>query len=213
MTAGINPTLHTAGLAGLEVIINRALELAPRARAELAELQDNVFALQCTAPSLEVYLHTDTNGIRLMGIYEGSVTTRVRGTASDFTELASSKDPAATLINGQLELDGDSAPLLELQQILGSLDVDWEAPLVNTLGDVAGHQLAQFLRGSFAWGQQASSSFARQLEEFIHEEARLSPPRQELEDFYRDVQELTLRTERLETRTRRLREKLNQLRA
>ena len=89
MTTGINPTLHTAGLAGLEAIINRALELAPRARAELAELQDNVFALQCTAPPLEVYLQPDTNGIRLMGIHEGPVTTRVRGTASDFTELAS----------------------------------------------------------------------------------------------------------------------------
>ena len=213
MASGINPTLHTTGLAGLEAIINRALELAPRARAELSGLADSVFALECTAPRLDVYLQTSTSGVRLMGFYDGPVTTRVRGTASDFTELASAKDPAASLINGQLELEGDSAPLLELQQILGSVDVDWEAPLVSTLGDVAGHQLAQILRASYAWGQQASTSFARQLEEFIHEEARLSPPRMELEDFYRDVQELTQRTERLETRARRLRQKLNELKA
>ncbi|MFT6285825.1 MAG: ubiquinone biosynthesis protein UbiJ [Alcanivorax sp.] len=211
MGAGINPTLHTAGLAGLEAVINRALELAPRARAKLCELENHVFALECTSPLLNVYLQTGTRGVRLMGFYDGPVTTRVRGAASDFTELASSKDPAASLINGQLELEGDSAPLLELQKILGSVDVDWEAPLANALGDVAGHQLAQVLRASFAWGQQASTSFTRQLEEFIHEEARLSPPRLELEDFYRDVLELAQRTERLESRARRLRQKLNEL--
>ena len=75
--------------------------------------------------------------------------------------------------------------------------MDWEAPLVDTLGDVAGHQLAQMLRDAFSWGRQASAGLSRQLEEFIHEEARLTPPRLELEDFYRDVQELGLQVERL----------------
>ena len=53
-----------------------------------------------------------------MGIHEGPVTTSVRGEASDFAELATAKDPAATLINGALELQGDSAPLIELQKTL-----------------------------------------------------------------------------------------------
>ena len=83
---------------------------------------------------------------------------------------------------------------------------------MNTLGDVAGHQLAQLLRGAYGWGRQASTGLGRQLEEFIHEEARLSPPRLELEDFYRDVQQLGLRVERLQSRTQRLRKRLQQLR-
>lgn len=213
MPAAINPTLHTAGLAGLEGAINRALQLAPQARDSLATLEHCVFRLQCTAPELDVYLQPGHTGIRLMGHHEGDVTTTVRGVASDFTELLGATDPAASLINGQLEISGDSAPLIELQKIMGALDLDWEAPLVDALGDVAGHQLAQILRGAFSWGRQASDSFLRQLEEFIHEEARLSPPRLELEDFYRDVQELTLRTERLQSRTERLRKRLLALRS
>ena len=148
-----------------------------------------------------------------MGIYEGPVTTRVKGSAADFTELTTSEDPAATLINGGLELEGDSAALLELQQVLGTLDIDWEAPLVDGLGDVLGHQLAEILRATFSWGGQTRVSLERQLEEFIHEEARLSPPRLELDDFYSDVQELSLRVERLESRSRRLRQKIEQLKA
>ena len=210
MTGEINPTLHTAGLAAVEAAINRALELAPAGATALASLDDCVFALHCTAPVVDVYLQPQGQQIRLMGIYEGMPTTSIRGEASDFTELATSSDPAATLINGGLELHGDSAPLLELQAILSDLDVDWEAPLVGALGDVAGHQLAQMLREAFSWGKQASASFGRQLEEFIHEEARLSPPRLELEDFYRDVQDLGLRVERLESRAARLRKRLRQ---
>ncbi len=208
----LNPTLHTAALAGLEKAVNTALELAPEGRSELLKLDGKVFALHCTAPPLDVYLQPGPAGISLMGVYEDEPTTSVRGVASDFAELASATDPAAALINGELEIGGDSAPLIELQRILSQLDIDWESPLTDHLGDVAGHQLAELLRGGFQWGRQASSSLARQLSEFIHEEARLTPPQLELEDFYRDVQELAMKTERLQSRMERLRKRMQRLR-
>lgn len=210
MSGDINPTVHTAGLAALEVTINRALALAPGSADALAPLTEKVFALHCQSPSLDVYLQPQGDRINLMGIYEHPVTTSIRGNAADFAELATATDPAATLINGNLELHGDSAALIELQQVLASLEIDWESPLVNSLGDVAGHQLAEILRATFSWGRQASTSLARQLEEFIHEEARLSPPRLELEDFFQDVRDLGLRVERLESRLRRLRRRVRQ---
>lgn len=212
MAGVIDPALHTAVIAALEGAVNRALELAPQSRAELDTLSDCVFALHCTAPPLEVYLQPGPDRVRLMGTYEDAVTTSVRGLASDFAELATATDPAATLINGQLELQGDSAPLIELQKILAGMDIDWEAPLVTALGDVTGHQVAQALRAAYSWGRQASSSLGRQLDEFIHEEARLSPPRLELEDFYQDIRDLGLRVERLQSRTDRLRKRIQQLR-
>jgi ubiquinone biosynthesis accessory factor UbiJ len=204
----ISPTVHTAALAALEAAINRALALAPQTAAGLGELGDVVFRLHCTAPEIDIYLQPRDQGIRLIGHHEGDITTTVKGEASDFAELATAEDPAATLINGKLEIDGDSAVLIELQKLVAELEIDWEAPLVDTLGDVAGHQLAQLLRGAFSWGKQASSSLLRQIEEFIHEEARLSPPRLELEDFYHDIHELNLRVERLQSRTDRLRKRI-----
>ncbi len=210
MNSVIDPALHTAVFAAVERVVNQALELDPAGRKRLDKLADCVFALHCTGPTLDVYLQPGSGRVRLMGYYDGPVTTSVRGLASDFAEVATAKDPTAALINGKLALSGDSAPLIELQKIITALDIDWEAPLVDALGDVAGHQLAQLLRGAYGWGRQASGGLARQLEEFIHEEARLSPPRLELEDFYRDVQQLGLQVDRLESRTRRLRKRLQQ---
>jgi ubiquinone biosynthesis accessory factor UbiJ len=206
-----SPTVHTAALAALEQLLNRALALDPASRDALAALEGRVFALHCTAPPFEAYLLPTADGLQLAGVWEGEVSTRVRGVAADFAELATASDPAAALINGGLSLEGDSGALIELQRIVAGLELDWEAPLVDTLGDVAGHQLAQSLRGLFTFGRRAQASLERQLEEFIHEEARLSPPRQELEDFYADVGQLAERTERLASRIERLKARLRRL--
>jgi ubiquinone biosynthesis protein UbiJ len=200
----IDPTVHTAAIATLEIAINRALALDPTGSAQLVALEGKIFQFSCLSPELDIFLAADGNRLKLMGYWEGEVTAAIRGNASDFADLATATDPTAALINGNLELQGDSAPLIELQKILAGLDMDWEAPLVNAFGDIAGHQLAQALRGLFSWGQQASASFLRQLEEFIHEEARLAPPRLEVEDFYQDVQQLNQRVDRLQARIRQL---------
>ena len=203
-----DPTLHTAALAALEAAANRALALSEQGTAVLEPLAGSVFACHCTTPELDFYLHLETDGVRLTGVYEGAVTARITGSASDFSELATSEDAAATLINGNLTLEGNSAPLIEFQHILAALNIDWEAPLVSSLGDVAGHQIAEILKRVFSWGRQASSGLARQVEEFIHEEARLSPPKLEMEDFYRDIADLVMRVDRLQSRVERISRKL-----
>ncbi|MFK7976476.1 MAG: SCP2 domain-containing protein [Halioglobus sp.] len=211
MAEGIDPALQTAALAALEAGLNRTLNLAPMALEQLKTQQGNVFALHCTAPAVNAFLHITEQGIRLAGVHEGDVTTSITGKAADFQALATSSDPTATLINGGLELEGDSAPLIELQKVLSGLDMDWEAPLVDTLGDVVGHQIARLLRHAFSWGQQASRSLERQLGEFIHEEARLTPPQLELEDFYSDVKTLVQRVERAQSRMQRLQSRIAKL--
>lgn len=210
MAPAVDPTLRTGALAALEAGLNRALALDPTAQRELATLAGHSFALEFTVPSLQIYLQPGLESVRLAGYYDGPVTTRVSGRASDFAELAGSADPAATLINGQLSLQGDSAPLIQLQKILSGLELDWEAPLVDALGDVAGHQLAQLLRTVWTTSGEINRSLLRQLDEFIHEEARLSPPRLEVEDFYHSVQALEQRVDRLQSRLARLRKRMAQ---
>ena len=205
----IDPALHTAAIAGLESAINRALTLDPVSAGRLAELEGKIFHLECTRPTVDFYLQPRAGAVSLKGFHDGPVTTAVRGEARDFADLATADDPAAALINGNIELTGDSGPLLDLQRIIAGLELDWEAPLVDTLGDVAGHQLAEGLRGLFGWGRQARFSIERQLEEFIHEEARLSPSRREVEDFYEDIESLNQRVERLQARLKRLAKKLD----
>ncbi|MEM9313500.1 MAG: SCP2 sterol-binding domain-containing protein [Pseudomonadota bacterium] len=207
MSAIRRPTLHTAGLAAAEAAINAALRLSPHSKAGLRDLAGQVVALECTRPALTVYLNGDENGeLRLRGVYDGDVTTRITGSLDDFVELARAEDPAAALINGGLRLDGNSSTLIDLQRLFNAVDIDWEAPLVSGLGDVAGHQLASMLRAAFSWSQQTGSNLQRQLREFATEEGRLTPSPLALERFYNDVQTLSERGERLAARVEQLRQ-------
>jgi ubiquinone biosynthesis protein UbiJ len=207
------PALHTAGLAAAEAAINAALRLSPHSLEALKPLQGQVLALVCTRPEITLYINSEPNGeLRLRGVYDGTVRSRVVGSAEDFAELARAEDPAATLINGGIQLDGSSSILIDMQRVFNGLDIDWEAPLVDGLGDVAGHQLAGMLSAAFQWSRQASSNLRRQLGEFALEEARLAPPPLALEDFYADVAELTERSDRLAQRVENLRLRLERLR-
>ena len=127
------------------------------------------------------------------------------GSSSDFFKLATSTDPANALINGELELHGDSNALIELQKIAKQLDLDWEEPLANIFGDVIGHQLGRGLRKSFSLAKHFFTSIQRQTSEYIKEESDLLPADWELNRFYNDVDSLKLRTERLEAKLHKLR--------
>lgn len=207
------PTLHTAGLAAAETAANAALRLSVHSVEALKPLAGRVLALECTRPAITLYVHSEADGqLRLRGVHEGPVATRVTGTAQDFASLAQADDPAAALINGNIQLEGNSSALIDMQRVFSDLDIDWEAPLVSGLGDVAGHQLANMLKSAFHWSQQSRERLRRQLEEFALEEAKIAPPRLALEHFYDDVEQLSERSERLEQRVERLRLRLERLR-
>ena len=99
---------------------------------------------------------------------------QLKGTWRDFSRVATASDPAAALINGDVKISGDTAPLMQLQTIVGDLDIDWEAPIVNAIGPVFGHQLAEVIRAITRTSGTTHRRMKRQLSEFILEEGRLS---------------------------------------
>lgn len=204
MEARHDPAIVAGILAALETALARAMTLAPDAQQDLQELAGTVLAIEFTQPAAECYVAISSRGgISLSQHCELPVATRVRGQLEDFIRLAGSDDPAATLINSDLEVVGNTAPLLAVQAIVANLDPDWEAPLVDALGDVAGHQVAQGLRGFFKWGRSAAESLRRQLSEFILEEGRLSPPKAELDHFFKEIDALGLKVDRLQSRIKK----------
>lgn len=211
----IHPTMHTAGLAALEQAINVALRYDQGTRQALAELDQRVFHIEITQPAVDFFLCPESDGIALRGFNDGVIDTHLRGSAGEFIQLVGADDPASALINGNITLTGDSAPLMQLQAILKQLDIDWEAAISQTLGgssaaDMAANTVGSLLRSGFHFGRKLQQNLQRQTSDYILEEGRLSPPKAELEDFYQQVGKLANSTERLQARIDRLASKLAQ---
>ncbi len=204
----ISTTLHTAAIGALEAAINAALKFDPSTLNKLAAMQDHVFLLHCSSPELSLYLIPGDGEVRLCGFYDGKADTTLTGSFTEFTKLATSADPASALINGELELHGDSQALITLQKILKQLDIDWEAPLANIFGDVVGHQLGRNLRQGFRFGLQALQGLKRQVDEYIVEESDWVPPRWQADKFLNEVDQLSIRTDRLNAQIQKLKQQI-----
>ena len=200
-------------LAALASVINRALALDPLASARLQTLSGQCLRIECSEPPLDIVIDITGNGIALRTAQAAAgepVHAHLRGRLSDFVKLLGADDKAAAIINSDLHLHGNSQLLQQLADILQPIDLDWEYHLARLIGDLPAHLLGKLGRDSWHWLQQSRPVFARHLQEFVLEEAALSPGRAELDAFVDDVQALMLRSERLAARIARLRDSLPQ---
>lgn len=205
-----DPALQTAALAGLEFVVNKALELDPATLKRLSELDGKVLLIHCQSPDIKVYCLPGNTGVQFKSWHdEADVNSSLSGKLSQFVQLMQADDKAAALINGDLSVHGNSQDFVALQAILAQLDIDWEQPISRVFGDVGGHQLGRLIRGGLAFGQQAQENLQVQLEQFIHQEAGLLPAREELESFYQDVGDLNLRVDRLQARLARIQQRIS----
>jgi ubiquinone biosynthesis protein UbiJ len=204
-----DPAINVAALAALEAAINNALQLDPALQKDLAELEGMVLKIQCTIPAITVYVLPEKNHVHLVSHYEMQEDSSISGPASEYIKLISAKDKASALINGELKISGNSNAFVLLQQALLKMDIDIEQKVADLIGDIPAHQIGRAVRGTIKWARYSADSLLRNFEDFIHEEARIAPSQPEVEDFYQDISQLNLATDRLEARVKRLKRQIS----
>ena len=210
--ASVDPTISTASIAALEAMVNAALNYDPGSRLALEKLSGQVLAIEATVPPFELYIAPSQDGVKLMGSYEGEVTTRLRGPLPALLQLAVGAD-TASLADSGVEVVGSTSMLTHVQRIAHNLEIDWEEALAQLFGDVLGHQMAEHLRLRVRWLGNRFSSAQRLLGEYLTEELRSLPAKPELTSFSREVDELRLGADRIEARIQQLQQALERRRA
>ncbi|WP_332820994.1 ubiquinone biosynthesis accessory factor UbiJ [Pseudomonas sp.] len=196
--------LSTALLAGVELGLNRVLALDSTARPRLARLSGRVIALDCTAPALRLFILPSGEGLQLAGQWAGAVDCRLRAPAASLLRLATGKDKTAVLHSPQVELDGDSAVLLELAGILQDLELDWEYELSRWLGPLASQLLGSHIRSRANWTGQTLDSLRLNLADYLSEESRSLVGQREADARFAELDRLKLDLDRLDARIERI---------
>lgn len=197
------PTLLSAVGAILEGALNRALELDTAGqRALLAALRGPVqFTITAPAP-MHWTLDRIGERIQVRSQPDEAPVLAIAGRPVAFAALALGDD--RVFADERLHVQGDTALAHQLQRALNQLQPDWEAAMARHIGDVPAHFLGQRIRSAVKWSRQAVGAMNANLEEYLHEESRTLPGRRELEATFQDIDELNLRTERLEARLNQL---------
>jgi ubiquinone biosynthesis accessory factor UbiJ len=191
-------------LASAEHGINRVLQMDSTALPRLDRLSGKIIAVQCTSPAFNLHILPSDEGLMLASTWEGGADVTLRAPAASLMRLALSRDKNAVLHSPEVELDGESAVLLELVGVLQDLDLDWEYELQRWLGPVATPLIGGHLRNSARWSRDSLSSLSHNLAEYLAEESRTLVGKREAEARFAELDQTKQDLERLEARFERL---------
>jgi ubiquinone biosynthesis protein UbiJ len=198
------PAAHTLPeplLSLLEHLANRLLDMDPERRLELAAIAGKAIAIEFRKPDARIILLPRTDGVDLAAAHEGPVHVTIRGTPRDMLAYLAGAAPGA---GDGLEIAGDVAAAERLQDLLKSLDPDWEESLSRWVGDTAARKLGNFLRSAGSWIRGAARSTLDDAQEYLRFETRAVPEPDEVGMFVEAVDRLRDDVERLRARLERL---------
>lgn len=195
-----NPLLVPLGRA-LEALLDRALALDPAARDRLAPLEGRHVEMTWTPADLGLRMSVAEGRIAI-GPRQGEADLSLAGTLAGFARLAF-PDRAGALPAGKVQMAGDADLARAIGQLAQGFEPDLEAALTRVLGDTRGAIVATTLRDAFAWARRSASTLAVDGADFLREESRDLPTRDEVEAFHADVDRLRDDVERLAARLAR----------
>ena len=193
----------------LQSAFNRCLAFDTLSRSRFAKLQGKVVAIELQGVGVTVFVMPEAEQVVLRAAHEGEVDVTLSGTPFAFARMGMADDSADSLFKGDVTLQGDSALGQRFGEIIKDLDIDWEEMASRVMGDVLAHKLGDAVRGGVTWSRDNVASSQQNLAEYLQEELRQLPVRDEVDDFLADVDTLRNDVDRAEARIKRLMGKLS----
>jgi len=199
-----------APVAGIiEIALNRALQLDEHTLKQVISLQGKVIGIELSGLDTVFYLAPALDGVQVLTEYENGADTTIRGTPISLLKTALSDD-RKTLFKGEVVIDGDMALGQKFQKILDGLEMDWEEPLAQVIGDIAAHQVGDVIRGFAGFAKTAFNSLTMSTAEYFQEETKDVVNPVELERFTDKVDVLRADTDRLEAKLQKIKVKIKE---
>ena len=187
----------------MEIALNRALSLDEHTLQQVITLQGKIIAIELSGLEIVFFLAPALDGVQVLTESEREPDTIIRGSPISLLKTALSDD-RRTLFKGEVEIDGDMALGQKFQKILDGLEMDWEEPLSQVIGDIAAHQVGDAIRGFTGFAKNAFSSLTSSSAEYFQEETRDVVNPVELERFADKIDVLRSDTDRLEARFKKI---------
>jgi ubiquinone biosynthesis protein UbiJ len=197
--------LQASALEGLEQIINGVLIHDPASAQQLAKMQGKIILIDSSLPAIRVAVEPSTKGIILHHNWSDAADITVTGSLVAIAGMAINSAETVSLSGTGVNVSGNLELLRQLNQIMAGLDIDWEAALAELVGEIPAHLIAESIRNSAQYRTAALQRAQTALAEVSQEELRLTPSKNEFDEFMASVRHVTADIDRLTARANKLR--------
>lgn len=206
-----SPELKVLIGAALENAINKLILLDEQTGQRLSEIDGRFISLEITDLDLKLHFHIQAPKILLMTEFLGDADTVITTNSKTITEMGFQKLTGnETSLHGKLEITGNIEVGQSFKSVLDSLNIDWEEHLSHIAGDVVAHQFFRAAHKFSTWGKETWQHFTQDSSAWLTDEQQLSPHKQEIENFTRQVNKTRNDVERIAARIKRLQHHLEQ---
>ncbi len=185
-------------LAVLEKAINHALALDESTPAKIQALHGKALEIIISPLNVGFFISFAETELHLLAKYDGQPDAIIRSSPLGLIRL--SLLPASkvrSLFNDKIKITGDVELGQQVKKLFDEIDIDWEGHLAQFTGDVVAYQVGSLVRQGLTFKRQISGSIRHDVTEYLQEELRALPPPEEVNDFFKDIDELSLTVERL----------------
>lgn len=200
----ISSSIKATSFSALEAAVNHCLMLDPDALQRVRGLVGKVVGIELLGLGVKFYLLPDNAGLKLQPEYHGEVNVWLRGAPLSMMRMGMGDEQQKALFSGDVEIIGDTETGQRVRDIINDLDLDWEEQLTKLVGDVVGHKIGNLVRDVSGWASQTRNTVEQDVSEYLQEESRLLPHREEIGPFLEAVDTLRGDVDRLEARVQRL---------
>lgn len=204
----ISPSIDSALCASIETSINKLLQYDPALLTALEKFIGKRIRIQ-SDDWLILVISIQAHGLQLSLRDEDPCDSTIFGSISELIAVALATDKADGLMNGDLDLSGNSALVLDLAKIVQQLDIDWEALISPVTGGILAHQIGKGFRSLVKWGRDSSQTLGTSSKEYLEDEIQLLVPKPLSEHFSQQVADLRLATDRAEARLQQIQQLIN----
>ncbi len=199
------PLRKLAGRA-LETALNHTLLLDPDTQQRLAALNGRRAQLHLRGPELALAVTVEDARLKVGPPQEDSQL-KVAATPGSLLAMLFRRDDDG-IAPGKVEIAGDAELARRLEKLASRFAPDFEEAFARSFGDVLGVPLAKAVRTGLAHARESAAHLTEDGADWLREEARVALAPGEVEGFLDGVDDLRERSERLESRVQRLRQRL-----
>ena len=211
----MNELLGPIAIRPVEELLNRILAKDSYLRSRLKIFSGKSLQISVYPPGITVTVLFERDRIRLLSspaeLLDIEITASISGNVSELIPLLIEKPDRRPLSNPAITITGDINFIQDIYASLHNLDIDWEDYLAPMLGNLITNELSQFGKDLQEWTQQVSSNMKRNVDEYLKEEERIFPKKEQLKDFSEELERLKLKIDRVKAKFNVLYERLDRL--
>ncbi|HWO99037.1 MAG TPA: SCP2 sterol-binding domain-containing protein [Methylococcus sp.] len=210
MTSELNLLAGMACRTVLEKVLSRYVTLGANGSELLRQIAGKTVTLNLAPPGVTIVFCFTPEGVQLQR--EGGVASDlcISGSPLHLLEAAAGSENQKGLFEGSLDVQGDMETARKIQSLLASTRASGGARIVHDFGLSLARKLSAADQPVRRWGAEVRENLRQDVSEFLQEEIRIVPAKNEAEAQFAAINGLRDAVARLEARIERMERSLRE---